>query len=252
MYSPERSIDLASALQTRTRTLHRRAEQSGVIADILGGRVSRYTYALFLRNLLPAYQAMEMSLEGHRLTTGVSEMVRPEIYRSSALDADLTALEGRDWRETLPLLTEGERYADCVLKAAKGDGMALIGHAYVRYLGDLSGGQILKQLLSTSLSVRPAALSFYDFPDIPDIEAYKHAFRDALNRSTLPGDSDRVIDAAVTAFAMNLSLSEAVRCIAPVQPEDATVKGDSATFGESDAAPKVSPISHVGAFRRAK
>jgi heme oxygenase len=214
----ETPIDLASALRTRTEALHRRAERTGVIAGILAGQTSRRAYTLFLRNLLPAYQVMEIGLERHRLTPGVGEFARPEVYRSNALEADLINLEGRGWREALPLLPAGARYAACVSTATKGDGVALIGHAYVRYLGDLSGGQILKRLLTKSLSIKPAALSFYDFPDIRDMGAYKQTFREALNRSTWNGGEDRVIDAAIAAFTMNLSLSESVWAAAPAPP----------------------------------
>ncbi len=206
----EAPTDLSSALRTSTDALHRRAETSGVIADILGGRASRTAYAFFLRNLLPAYQAMEIGLESHRLTPGVGQMARPEVYRANALESDLIALVGLDWRDALPLLDAGARYAACVITAAKGDGVDLIGHAYVRYLGDLSGGQILQRTLTRSLNFTPAELSFYNFPDIPDIGTYKNCFRDALNRSTGVNDSDRVIEAAVLAFEMNVEVSESV------------------------------------------
>jgi heme oxygenase len=206
----EAPADLSTSLRMSTDALHRRAEKSGVIADMLGGRASRLAYALFLRNLLPAYRAMEIGLENHRLTPGVGQMARPEVYRASALESDLIALEGRDWREALPLLDAGARYAACLATAAQGDGVALLGHAYVRYLGDLSGGQILKRTLAKSLNISPAALSFYDFPDIRDVGIYKNCFRNALNRATGDADRRRVVEAAVLAFKMNVAVSEAV------------------------------------------
>ena len=154
---------------------------------------------------------MEIGLENHRLTPGVGEMARPEIYRAGALRADLIALEGRDWRQALPLLPAGARYAASLIGAARGDGVALIGHAYVRYLGDLSGGQILKRTLTMALGLTPAALSFYDFPEIHDVGAYKKSFRVALNRTTNgEAERDRVIQAAVLAFEMNMSVSDSV------------------------------------------
>ncbi len=201
---------LSSELRTLTGAAHRRAEQSGVIADMLGGRVSRRAYALFLRNLLPAYQAMEIGLEKHRQTPGVGQMARQELYRANAIQVDLAALAGSGWQKSLPLLRSAAHYAACVATAANGDGLALVGHAYVRYLGDLSGGQIVKRRLATSLELSPAALTFYDFPEIGDLEAYKGSFRDALNRSTLGFGRDRVIEAAVSAFEMNVSVSESV------------------------------------------
>ena len=58
-------------LQERTATLHRQAERSGFIRTMLQGRASRDGYALFLRNLLPAYQALEQGLERGRSDPGV-------------------------------------------------------------------------------------------------------------------------------------------------------------------------------------
>jgi heme oxygenase len=214
MVSAEAPSELSSTLRARTAALHRRAEQSGVIADMLGGRVGRRAYALFLRNLLPAYQAMEVGLEQHRLSAAVGPMARPEVYRADALEADLVALEGLDWPGVLPLLPAGAHYGACLVGAAKGDGVPLIGHAYVRYLGDLSGGQILKRLLAKSLRLEPGALSFYEFPEIRDVGAYKRSFRDTLDRSTPPGDRERVVEAAVLAFALNMSISDSVSCAA--------------------------------------
>jgi heme oxygenase len=49
-------------LREATADLHRRAERSGVIADLLHGRATRSGYALWLRNLLPAYRNLEAAL----------------------------------------------------------------------------------------------------------------------------------------------------------------------------------------------
>ena len=48
------------------------------------------------------------------------------------------------------------------------DAPRLIAHAYVRYLGDLSGGRIVGRILARSPGLGPEALSFYDFPGIAD------------------------------------------------------------------------------------
>ena len=80
-----------------------------------------------------------------------------------AIEADLVALCGAHWSQGIPLLAAGELYARRIAKAAEGDGTRLIAHAYTRYLGDLSGGQILQRLLARSLDLQPSELSFYDF-----------------------------------------------------------------------------------------
>ena len=93
--------------------------------------------------------------------------------RAPAIESDLVTLCGKAWERDIPLLAAGEIYADRIAKAAEGDGARLIAHAYTRYLGDLSGGQILQRLLARSLELRPAELSFYDFPRFPDLAALK-------------------------------------------------------------------------------
>ena len=49
---------------------------------MLKGRASRDGYALFLRNLLPAYQALEEGLERDRSDPGVEALAQPALYRA--------------------------------------------------------------------------------------------------------------------------------------------------------------------------
>jgi heme oxygenase len=211
---------LSSELRGRTRALHTKAERSGIIADILHRRATRRSYALFLRNLAPAYRQLESGLDRHRHTPGVGTFARRELYRSTALESDLVELVGPRWRDALPPpAAASERYSRSIESAASGSGAGLIGHAYVRYLGDLNGGQIMKRLLTDSLGLRPQALSFYDFPEVEDLAAYKRSFVEALDVAPLSA-SDRaaVIATAIGAFSSNIEVSEAVRH-AVLEPE---------------------------------
>ena len=61
-------VSIVTALYLRTRNLHLEAERSGIIRELLRGNASRNGYILLLRNLLPAYQAMEQGLARHRKT----------------------------------------------------------------------------------------------------------------------------------------------------------------------------------------
>ena len=63
----------------------------------------------------------------------------------------------------------------------------LIAHAYTRYLGDLSGGQIVQRLLAKSLGLRPEQLSMYDFSGFPDPAALKTEYRHALEQAGAAG-----------------------------------------------------------------
>jgi heme oxygenase (biliverdin-producing, ferredoxin) len=207
--------DLSNALRERTQALHTRAERSGIINDVLCGKVSRYGYALLLRNLLPAYRHMEAGLEQHRQTPGVRAFARREVYRAQALEADLQALYGIEWAGSLALLPAGEQYGLRVTAAAQGDGAQLIGHAYARYLGDLSGGQILRRLLARAPGLRSHELSFYDFPDIGDAGVFKRSYRNALDQVAAEiADTESVLLGAMAAFELNIAVSEAVQLAA--------------------------------------
>jgi heme oxygenase len=218
--------DLTEILRIRTQALHTRAERSGVINDILHGRATRYAYALLLRNLLPAYETMEQGLERLRAQPGIGAVARRELYRAEALEADLRALHGDQWQQSLPLLPEGEQYRRRVAEAADGDGARLIAHAYTRYLGDLSGGQIMKRLLARLLQLEPQQLSFHEFPGIADAGEFKRDFRQALNRAAAESvDIDGVIEEAMAAFELNIAVSEAV------QKVDAAISAKSVASG---------------------
>jgi heme oxygenase len=77
-----------------------------------------------------------------------------------------------------------------------------IAHSYTRYLGDLSGGQIIKKAVRKALGDK--GISFYDFPQIPDYNAFKTEYRALLdNVSWNDGEQQRVIAEAVLAYQLN-------------------------------------------------
>ena len=167
---------------------------------------------MLLRNLLPAYREMERGLNRHRHSPGVREISQPAVYRAAALESDLEALCGATWNQSLVLLPAAERYAALVADAAQDDGLLLIAHAYVRYLGDLSGGRILRGLLARSLSLAPRELTFYEFADVANLDAFKAGYREALVRAALAvRDGERVIVEAEAAFRLNIEVSAAIR-----------------------------------------
>lgn len=208
--SVEIGAGLATLVRERTKLVHRAAERAGFIADLLHGRAEKSGYALYLRNLHPAYAALEPALSAWQAHPLAGAFADPRLHRLEALSADLRALAGPDWAN-LPLLPEAAAYAAAIASSARDPGR-IAGHAYARYLGDLSGGQILRPLLIRTLSLEPDALGFYDFPAFPDLSAPKLALRTALD--TMPPGSDvaqAFCDEAVAAFQHNIAVSEAVQ-----------------------------------------
>lgn len=201
------SGSLAADLGEATRPLKERAERSGVVAQMLRGNVSMQAYATLLRNLLPVYRALETELSRHGTAPGVRLVMRPALFRSAAIAQDLEALGVTT--DHLPLLPEAVRYTHRIEEAAA-EPCRLIGHAYARYIGDLSDGQIRRKLLARLLRVPPTALTYYDFADIADLHAYRAEYRLALSQAAHEADGDAVIDEAIQAYRLSIALSCAI------------------------------------------
>lgn len=194
-------------MRDRTRALHTQAERTGVVAALLRGQATREAYALYLRTLLPAYQALEAVLESGS-TALLSGLAHPALFRTRAITADLDALAGANWQQRLPLLDSGRRYAARIESAACGDGSRLIAHCYTRYLGDLNGGQVIGRRLMALFGGDGWTPAFQAFPGIADPARFAEAFRQELNATRARiVDPSSVVDEAEVAFRLNVALS---------------------------------------------
>jgi heme oxygenase len=199
--------DLAARLRTATGAMHRLAERSALMQRLLRGRLDVATYALLLRNLREIYASLEAGLDRHGESRLVGPIRFPELYRTAALDADLAALHAGDV-QALPVVAAVDAYRARLAALGETQPAALVAHAYVRYMGDLSGGQLLRDIVARALA-RPhgGGTAFYDFPAIADVDAFKHRFRAALD--ALPcsaSEAEAIVAEANDAFARHVAM----------------------------------------------
>lgn len=227
---PPRSTDgplpLGERLRHVTWALHREAERSGYMADILRGRADPAGYALLLRNLHPAYATLETALRRVDAHPALRPLRHPPLYRTEPLARDLDSLAGPDWRVSVPLLPAGARYEAAVDEAGRDDGVRLVAHAYVRYLGDLSGGQIMARVIGRSLRLEHGSVAFYTFEG-DTIEHLAMRVRQAIGLVN-EDDADRVLAEAALAFRLNIALSRAV-AVSVADPRPRAKRGARAT-----------------------
>ncbi|MGN6826051.1 biliverdin-producing heme oxygenase [Paucibacter sp. M5-1] len=208
---------LAARLKDATRELHRQAERSGVMAELMQGRISRETYCLLLRNLQPIYAALEAGLDAHHPTDpNVQRLWRRELRRLPALEQDLGYLHaGADWRRDLPVLGTAAEYAERLGQLARTDPVLLIPHAYLRYLGDLHGGQMLARIVRQGFGLQgELGTAFYAFGDEDgqQLERMKRDFRAGLDALDLgPEQTDAVISEACEGFKLHGTVFEEVQ-----------------------------------------
>ena len=76
-----------------------------------------------------------------------------------------------------------------------------MAHAYVRYLGDLSGGQMMGRSVAKTYEAGEAGTNFYNFRDVADVNGRKNAYRAALTALPLtPKEQDEVVGEAIAGF----------------------------------------------------
>jgi heme oxygenase len=197
---------LSERLRRATAARHRAAERSGIMPRLLAGRLERARYAALLRNLHALYAALEDGLDRHAGSPLVAPVRFPALYRAPALGRDLAVLWGAEWRG-LPLCAAMADYV-ARLSAIAGEAPGLLAaHAYVRYLGDLSGGQVLRNVVARAFGLRDGAgVAFYSFDAEPPAAA-KARLRAGLD--ALPLDAagaDALVAEALDAFERHIAL----------------------------------------------
>jgi heme oxygenase len=191
---------LTDQLRDATRRIHLQAEQSGVIATLLSGSIDRASYVRYLRNLASVYYALEQPAAVLSLGSA--------LQRFPSIASDLTAIVGTNWESTLPVLPATQLYCDRIDSLVRNNSKPLIAHYYVRYLGDLYGGQILRRRLQSSLGLQAQQLSWYQFDQGLSLQQHREALRAAINGCALSSEQvNEVIEEALAAFQHNIELS---------------------------------------------
>lgn len=172
---------LAERLKTGTRALHAAAERSGAMARLLSGTLERERYCVLLHSMYAIYEALETALALRASHPLVQPLRLDGLARRAALAADLQALHGDGWPREVPLPAEARRYARRLRRLARWHPALLPAHAYVRYLGDLHGGQVLKVLVARHFGLAgDAGTAFYGFGDRPAVRDLVEALRRGL------------------------------------------------------------------------
>lgn len=185
---------LSQRLRDATHALHREVEHSGFMSALLRGQVPRGGYVLLLRNLHAIYSAMESALQRHAAHPKLQALPLADLVRREALGNDLQALHGPGWVD-LPLTPAATAYAHHLQMLADTQPLSLAAHAYVRYLGDLNGGQVLKRMVAKAFGLAPGeAVAFYDFGSATHTAALALAFRTGLDPLA---DNDAQVQALV-------------------------------------------------------
>jgi heme oxygenase (biliverdin-producing, ferredoxin) len=201
------SVNLATMLREGTKKAHTMAENVGFIKCFLKGVVEKESYRKLVTNLYYVYSTIEEEMERLKDHPIVSAIYYPELNRKQSLEKDLYFYYGANWREEIKISAAGQTYVDRIREIANTQPELLAAHSYTRYLGDLSGGQILKKIAQNAMNLNDGGTAFYEFEAIEDEKEFKNKYRQALN--DLPVDlemAEKIVDEANYAFKMNMNM----------------------------------------------
>ena len=200
------SSNLATKLREGTKKAHTMAENTGFIACFLKGTVEKNSYRKLVANFYFVYSAMEEEMRRLKDHPILSQVYFPELERKETLEQDLAYYFGKNWRDQVAPSDATRSYVDRIHQVASSNPELLIAHSYTRYIGDLSGGQILKKIAQNGMNLSEGeGTNFYEFKHIPDEKAFKKEYRARLD--ALPIDNataDRIVEEANDAFGMNM------------------------------------------------
>lgn len=187
-------------IRAATTGAHGSAQHSGFMADMFGGNVDRERYAHFHAQHYFVYEALERAAERLRDDPVAGAFVRDELTRVPAFEADLAYLLGENWRDGLVPAPATAAYVARIEEASAWAG-GFVAHHYVRYLGDLSGGQQIAKFIARKLAFDSDGVRAFAFPDITDLDAFKTEYRRRLDDAAWNEDErTRIVDEILVAY----------------------------------------------------
>nr|YP_009395192.1 Heme oxygenase [Bryothamnion seaforthii]ARW63960.1 Heme oxygenase [Bryothamnion seaforthii] len=202
------STNLAQQLREGTTKSHSMAENVSFVKSFLGGVVDKKSYRKLVANLFFIYDAIEEEIERNKNHTVVKAIYFPELYRKNSLIQDLIYYYGENWDELVQPSSATQVYVNRIHKIGITNPELLVAHSYTRYIGDLSGGQILKKIAQNAMQLSDnLGTSFYDFDLIENEQLFKDQYRKSLNNIPLTKlQIEQIIAEANIAFNLNMKI----------------------------------------------
>ncbi|MFG2482619.1 MULTISPECIES: heme oxygenase (biliverdin-producing) [Streptomyces] len=196
----------STVIRVASHEQHTEAETSTFMSDLLGGRLGVDAYTRYTEQLWFVYRALEDAAESLEGDPVAGPFIQPELMRVAEIERDLAHLVGPDWRESVTALPATRAYADRVAQCAAEWPGGYVAHHYTRYLGDLSGGQIIRDKAERTWGFerKGDGVRFYVFSDISNPAAFKRTYRELLDAIAADDlEKQRIIDECKRAFDFN-------------------------------------------------
>lgn len=197
----------SARLKEATQSDHREAEGSEFITTLMNGTRTSRDYVLLLSQYTYIYSALETEVRALAGDADLDPIFDLRLERMSRIRADLDSLLPAhgltDIPEALPATRDYVRH----IRAAAGDPARLVAHHYLRYLGDLSGGQIIGRLVERHYGIAQDDLTMWRFDGIDKHKPYKDEYRAKLDAyAVTPERVSSLLEEAAKGFTLNKAL----------------------------------------------
>ena len=198
--------NFALQLKTETKKSHTAAENTKFVGAFLRGVISKDSYRQLVANFYFIYRAMEDELSKLKESPIVGPIHSDLLNRTNSLERDCRYYYGPNWREIIVPSEACQQYVNRIREVADDDPELLVGHHYTRFMGDLSGGQILKGIAEKAMDLKGGeGLYFYEFEGISDKKGFKTQYRNTLDSLPITQSlANAIINEANYAFRLNM------------------------------------------------
>ncbi|XP_078286477.1 heme oxygenase 1-like [Rhinoraja longicauda] len=221
--------DLSEALKLATKDVHELAENSEFMRNFLKGRVTRDQFKLFLDSLYFIYTALEEETERNKDHLAFAPVHFPsELNRKETLEQDLEYFHGPGWRSRIECPEATGNYVSRIQHVGRSEPELLVAHAYIRYLGDLSGGQMLRKVAQKALQLPSTGegVAFFTFDRVTSSTKFKQLYRSRMNTLEADGETrQRILDEANRAFQLNVEVFSELQTLSSGSERNGIVHG---------------------------
>lgn len=151
---------LSKRLYEETQVAHGQVESMEFMVKLRDKSLPQKCYLQYLVDLEMVYGTLEQQMEAHRQTEAIKNLYFLDLCRTKHLQKDIRSFNNIVPYPTLP----AKDYCKHLNSLANNNPLLLVAHAYVRYLGDLSGGRILQKYVNDLYG--EGHDSFYDFQEL--------------------------------------------------------------------------------------